>query len=120
VARHEAVLCFVILLVILTFVGILAFSPLAVFALDVSARSINADAVWNQGITGSGVCVAVVDTGISTVHPSLSDRVVHSEDFTDEGTVDDLSGHGTHVAGIVAGTGSPYKGVAFVADVQVT
>ncbi len=37
------------------------FTPPKAFALDVSARAIQADAVWAQGITGSGVRVAVLD-----------------------------------------------------------
>ncbi|MFX1252669.1 MAG: S8 family peptidase [Promethearchaeota archaeon] len=83
--------------------------------LDVSVPLIQAPKVWKQKDEGKGVVVAVVDTGVDKSHPDLKDRVVNSEDFTGEGYFDG-HGHGTHVAGIIAGDGSAssgkYKGVA--------
>jgi subtilisin family serine protease len=71
---------------------------------------VGATKVWELGITGKGVDVAVIDTGINDEHPAL---VVTKEiDYTGEGT-DDLNGHGTHVAGTIASTDSTYKGVAY-------
>lgn len=58
------------------------------------------------GATGSGVAVAIVDSGVSVSSPELSTRVTVQGDFTGtagSGTVDG-TGHGTAVAGIVAGT----------------
>ncbi len=60
--------------------------------------------------TGSGIRVAVLDTGVDANHPLLAGRLLAGYDFVDgdlnpaeEGTRDDLGfGHGTHVAGIVA------------------
>jgi len=54
-----------------------------------------------DGLDGVGCVVAVVDTGIDEHHPLLRDAILHSRDFTGEGTTTDLNGHGTLVALIV-------------------
>ncbi len=73
--------------------------------------------VWARGIDGSGIVVAVIDTGIDKNHPDLYGKVIAEKNFVDDGmTADDRHGHGTHCAGIIAGTGEAssgmYKGVA--------
>ena len=63
----------------------------------------------NSHLTGSGVTIAFLDTGIEANHPSLTNdrgktRVKASINFVDsEPTTEDLNGHGTAVSGAAAG-----------------
>lgn len=88
--------------------------------LNQSVPQVSVPLVWDKGAEGQGITVAVVDTGVDPEHPDLRGKVKKSEDFTGEGYFDG-NGHGTHVAGTIAGTGAAskgkYKGVAPKADV---
>jgi hypothetical protein len=86
--------------------------------LDVSGvGQIGAPAAWQAGFDGTGVTVAVIDSGIDAAHPDLAGQVVAEHNFVSD-LEDELDhvGHGTHVASIIAGTGvasnGTYKGVA--------
>ncbi len=83
--------------------------------LDESVPLIGAPMVWQAGVTGKGIKVGIVDTGIDPNHPDFAGRIVQMKDFTGQGP-NDNHGHGTHVAGIIGGTGAAsngkYKGVA--------
>lgn len=77
---------------------------------------VRAPEVWERGITGKGVKVAVIDTGIK-LHPDLKNNVRGGVDLTESEKPDWQTGHyhGTHVAGTIAANGK-IKGVAPEAD----
>jgi len=99
------------------------------------ARSVRATELWNgsKRIQGQGIAVAVVDSGIAPHQDNTSalvtNRVLTHVDFTNSGStsIDDANGHGSHVAGIIAGNGSKSRGAylgiapnANLVDVKVT
>ena len=110
-------------------------------ALDNAIGIHQVDTVWDFGYTGEGISIAVLDTGIDPNHVSLNDfdddpatidpKVIAFYDALDDSEDDgsgetyayDDHGHGSHIAGIIAGTGVidegpmssgeiPYRGVA--------
>jgi subtilisin family serine protease len=89
--------------------------------LQQSVPQIGAPLAWQSGYDGTGITVGVIDTGLDTSHPDLVGKTVLSKAFTDPETGEsavfkDEHGHGTHVAGIIvgsgAGAGGKYRGVA--------
>jgi major intracellular serine protease len=70
----------------------------------------NAPALWAHGITGKGKIAAIIDTSVDTTHPDLAGAVIEVIDLTGQG-VADCHGHGTHVAGTIAGRNG-IRGVA--------
>lgn len=75
------------------------------------------NAKWSQRATGTGVTLAVVDTGVDATHPDLAGRVTPMS--VNGLPTQDNSGHGTHVAGIINGRDplGRYLGVAPNANV---
>jgi serine protease AprX len=74
----------------------------------------NSTKLWNEGVTGAGVTVALLDTGVYAAHPDLAGRVVCGEDFSAEAVTEarcqDTFGHGTFMAGLIAGDGTSSGG----------
>ncbi|TDU88705.1 subtilisin family serine protease [Kribbella voronezhensis] len=84
-------------------------------SLDKSVPQIGAPEAWKAGLTGKGVKVAVLDSGIDATHPDLAGKVIATQNFTQDPAGDQF-GHGTHVASTIAGSGAAsggrYRGVA--------
>ncbi|WP_110933885.1 S8 family serine peptidase [Paenibacillus bouchesdurhonensis] len=102
-------------------------------------KQIGADIAWSQGLTGKGLKVGVVDTGVDYEHPDLKDAYKGGYDsfYKDEDPYEEIpltpaadphgkgyggTSHGTHVAGILVGRGAntsgsiAQKGVAYEAE----
>lgn len=63
-----------------------------------------------SSLTGRGVKIAVLDTGVDTDHPDFAGRIEATESFVPGETVEDGHGHGTHCIGTAAGPASPRQG----------
>ena len=102
-----------------------------------SSPLVQASEMWTAGYTGSGQVIAVLDTGVDRMHPFLSGKVVEEACYSSSANCPNglttqtgvgsgihctyaVSGckHGTHVAGIAAGQGSSFSGVAKGANVM--
>ncbi|MEU4096321.1 S8 family serine peptidase [Streptomyces sp. NPDC026673] len=80
--------------------------------LEQSVPQIGAPVAWERGYDGTGVRVAVLDTGIDAGHPDVSGSIVEQVDFTGSPSgAKDGHGHGTHVAATVLGSGAASKGL---------
>ncbi len=74
-------------------------------------NKLRAEYAHAKGITGRGITVAVMDTGI-VMHPDFDSRILGFRDFTQGRTkIYDDNGHGCHVAGIIAGSGRMSRGI---------
>ncbi|MBW4676825.1 MAG: S8 family peptidase [Desmonostoc geniculatum HA4340-LM1] len=106
--------------------------------MDVAPGKVKLPEFKNQtGLTGKGVIVGIIDSGIDPKHPAFAGRILHIWDQTLPGpgvtegrygaefteaqlTISqDTDGHGTHVAGIAAGADATYSGVAPEAELVV-
>ncbi|KAL2251190.1 UNVERIFIED_CONTAM: Subtilisin-like protease SBT6.1 [Sesamum indicum] len=70
-----------------------------------------ADALWSKGYTGAKVKMAIFDTGIRANHPHFR-NIKERTNWTNEDTLNDNLGHGTFVAGVIAGQDAECLGFA--------
>lgn len=87
--------------------------------LNNAAGAVNAEFAWQSNYTGAGIGVALIDSGVSS-HPDLYtgilpvSRVVYQQSFVSgNSSASDQYGHGTHVAGLIAGDGLSSTGPAY-------
>ncbi|MFI8484972.1 S8 family serine peptidase [Streptomyces rubrogriseus] len=75
-----------------------------------SNAQIGTPEAWEAGLTGKGVTVAVLDSGVDAGHPDLAGRIAQSRSFIPGEEVADRHGHGTHVTSTVGGSGAASDG----------
>jgi thermitase len=73
---------------------------------------VQAPQAWEVTTGSATVNIAILDTGVDLDHPDLANKIISNINFSSSPTVDDVHGHGTHVAGIAAAVTNNGIGVA--------
>jgi squalene-hopene/tetraprenyl-beta-curcumene cyclase len=80
---------------------------------DLAAIRTNVDDVWDLGHDGTGITIAVLDSGLDTNHPDIPAPVASWDYAENDATIGNtVTGHGTHVTGIALGRGTQSAGEA--------
>ena len=86
------------------------------FSLQWGLKAVSVPAAWWQAAPGERiVTVAVLDTGIDTGHEDLQGKIAASMNFTGTPSTNDLYGHGTAMAGVIAASSDNSTGIAGLA-----
>jgi thermitase len=74
--------------------------------------TVEAPQAWDVTTGSPTINIAILDTGVDLDHPDLANKIISDINFSSSATVDDIYGHGTHVAGIAAAVTNNGIGVA--------
>lgn len=118
----------IILALILAIVLCLKFGHILPYALpndpllpeQKSLSAIHMEAAWEKGLTGKGVTIAIIDTGVAD-HEDLDAKRISGKSYVDEdGTqYSDERGHGTFIAGLLAARRNNGKGITGMTDSKI-
>jgi subtilisin family serine protease len=87
--------------------------------IDWGLKAVGAEVAW-QKTKGKGIKVAVLDTGIDPDHRDLAPNVKAWADFTNSRyAIEDMQGHGSHCAGIIAGVDNGVGMIGVAPEVEI-